>query len=118
MKRGKMGSRTPAIIWTATAASMMPGTEDPLGAAARMPRNRMTTPNERWRKVDNSQPRGKRSGGACLRRSANTRELGVRSLVAGRPVPYVLLNILDRTFLPGEPEQRRRQILIWTDPSL
>ena len=29
----------------------------------------------------------------------------MRSLVAGRPVPYVLLNILDRTFLPGEPNR-------------
>ena len=59
MNRGKMGSRIPAIIWTATAASIMPGTDDPMGAVARMPRNKMTTPNERWCKVDNSQPRVK-----------------------------------------------------------
>jgi hypothetical protein len=54
-----MGSRTPAIIWTATAASMMPGTDEPMGAVARIPRTRMTTPNERWCNVDNSQPRVK-----------------------------------------------------------
>jgi hypothetical protein len=47
------------IIWTATAASIRPGTDEPIGAVASNPRNSMTTPNERWCKVDNSQLRVK-----------------------------------------------------------
>jgi hypothetical protein len=37
-------------------ASIKPGTVEPTGTVASKPRNRMITPNERWRKVDNSQP--------------------------------------------------------------
>ena len=41
----------------------------------------------------------------------------MRSLMAGRPVPYVLPNILDRTFLPGEPNRDIGRCQIRTDPS-
>jgi hypothetical protein len=40
-------------------ASIKPGTLEPIGTVASKPRNRRTTPNERWFKVDNSQPRVK-----------------------------------------------------------
>jgi hypothetical protein len=41
------GFSNPRDHWTATAVSIIPGTDDPMGAVARTPRNRMTTPNER-----------------------------------------------------------------------
>src|SRR3954465_99902 len=60
--RGKKASRLPRIIWTATAASISPGTDDPIGAVARTPRNSMTTPTETPRKQDNAERRLRQGG--------------------------------------------------------
>jgi hypothetical protein len=50
--------------WQGMAAPPGAGIVEPIGVVASTPRNRRTMPNERWCKVEISQPRLKHSGGA------------------------------------------------------
>src|SRR5262249_23763479 len=84
MKCGNTGSCRPAIICKATAASIRPGTIEPIGAAASTPRSNMIMPKDRRRRADISQASVKWSAGACSRSPYSTRELGLRSLVTNQ----------------------------------
>jgi hypothetical protein len=68
-KCGKTGSPRPAINCTVMAASIRPGTVEPTGIVASNPRNSMTMPNERCRKV--AYPRDQQ--GRCASRRCKVR---------------------------------------------